>query len=112
MDYEFPGHEALAALSKSDPDAVERIRKEAVESLIKNAPRSCQRRLRGLQFQIDMEVRRSKSPLDSCVRISSMMHESLERLRRALNLYDDEDARSPEQSSNAQIIPFRYSHVT
>lgn len=44
-----------------------------------------QRKLRGLQFHIDMEIRRSKTPMAACIKISEMMHGSLSKLRSALN---------------------------
>jgi len=81
MKYELPDSKALLELAENDPEALERIRKEATEDPINDAPESCQQRMKGLQFQIDMEIRRSKSPLESCIRVSRMMHNTLWQFR-------------------------------
>src|SRR5690606_39594129 len=47
--------------------------------------RSSDLKLRGLQFRVDMERRRAKSPMAACIAISAMMHDSFDQLRQALN---------------------------
>jgi hypothetical protein len=99
----------LAALAKSDPRALEKLRQEATHALINDAPDHLQRRLRGLQFQIDMEVRRSKSHLQSCIRVSQMMHDSLSEMRQTLQgMLDREDTIKDEEKTvtTAKIISF------
>lgn len=82
---DLPEFDELMKLAKEDPEALEQIRRDAVEDLISNAPEKHQRRLRGLQFQVDMEREKAKNPMDSCVRISKLMHESFSKLRDTLN---------------------------
>ncbi len=114
MDYELPDHETLVELSEKDPEAIEKIRREATEALINRAPEVYQRRLRGLQFQIDMEVRRSKSPMESCLRVSKMMHDSMGKLRHSLNQVTGEtdicpspiEESEPEERRTADILEF------
>ncbi len=60
-------------LAKSDPEEFEKRRREAIEDLISKAPEHAQRRLRGLQWQIDMERAKCKNPLESCIRINDML---------------------------------------
>jgi len=60
-------------LSKSDPELFEQKRQEAIDEVINNAAPDNQHRLRQLQWRIDMERRRAKNPMDSCVRIYDMM---------------------------------------
>lgn len=64
-------------LAKSDPQAFEKMRLAAIEEVIQSAPESQQPRLRGLQWQIDHERRRSSNPLSACMRISNMMWNAL-----------------------------------
>ncbi|HET8706584.1 MAG TPA: DUF3135 domain-containing protein, partial [Pseudomonadales bacterium] len=85
MSSTLPSFDELMNLAKNDPEGLEALRTRLVEDLITSAPTEYQRRLRGLQFQIDMERRRAHSPMAACIRISNMMHESLDRLREALN---------------------------
>lgn len=82
---DLPEFEELMRLAKEDPAALEQIRQAAVEDLINNAPEKHQRRLRGLQFQVDMEREKAKNPMDSCIRVSRLMHESFSKLRDTLN---------------------------
>lgn len=60
-------------LAKTDPERLEKERKEAIEAVISKAPEHLHRRLRGLQWQIDMERSRASDPLSACVRLSKMM---------------------------------------
>ncbi|HBF07931.1 MAG TPA: DUF3135 domain-containing protein [Gammaproteobacteria bacterium] len=103
-------------LAKEDPEALERLRQEAIEDLISNAPEQHQRRLRGLQFQVDMERQRAKNPMDSCIKISRLMHDSFSKLRDTLNeaqqthvaqlksILNQKAKRSqPEQASNEAV---------
>jgi len=65
------------ALARDDPAAFEAERRGLIEALILRAPPVRQRRLRGLQFRIDMERRRARTPMAACVRIQSLMWDSL-----------------------------------
>ena len=82
---DLPEFEELMKLAKENPEELERIRKNAIEDLIQNAPEKHQRRLRGIQFQVDMEREKAKNPMDSCIRISRLMHDSFSKLRDTLN---------------------------
>lgn len=75
----------MQALARSNPEALERMRLQEVEAIINSAPAHLQRRLRGLQFQIDCKRKAQKSAMGACIAISSMMHESLNRLNAVLN---------------------------
>ncbi|MBL4868288.1 MAG: DUF3135 domain-containing protein [Pseudomonadales bacterium] len=81
----LPEFDELLRLAEKDPDRLEALRAEMCEQLILDAPVELRRRLRGLQFRIDMERRRSSTPMAACIKISEMMHESFGRLRDALN---------------------------
>tara|TARA_Y100001968_G_scaffold285339_1_gene285248 strand:+ start:723 stop:1121 length:399 start_codon:yes stop_codon:yes gene_type:complete len=113
---DLPEFDELMRLAKEDPEALERLRQEAIEDLISNAPEQHQRRLRGLQFQVDMERQRAKNPMDSCIKISRLMHDSFSKLRDTLNeaqqthvaqlksILNQKAKRSqPEQASNEAV---------
>lgn len=70
-------------LYKDDPDEFERRRTAMVNAVISQAPKDHQRRLNRLQFQVDMERRRTNNPLSSCLKISSMMRDKFDTLRVA-----------------------------
>ena len=73
-EYDFDKWKQLA---KQDPDEFDRQRRIVIENAINSAPASMHKRLRGLQWRIDMEIERSENPIDSCARISRMMIEKV-----------------------------------
>jgi hypothetical protein len=89
-------------LSKLTPAQLEALRQREVEACISKAPDHLQRRLRGLQFEIDAKRKAHKSALGSCIAISKMMQESLERLNAALN-----GEAPPPQRQPAEVISFQ-----
>ena len=66
-----------AEMAKNDPDAFERMRLQAIDEFIESVPESSQERLRRFQWRIDQERRLAKTPLAACIRLSSMMWQSL-----------------------------------
>jgi hypothetical protein len=110
--HQLPDFDELLILAKQDPARLEALRRNVTEAWIERAPVEQQRRLRGIQFQVDMEVRRAKNPMDACVRVSNMMHKSFGQLRHLLN--DMTQARpgypvadeSTATQSKAQVLPF------
>lgn len=66
-----------AALARDDPDRFEELRRARVDELIEQSAPQHRQRLRGIQFRIDMERRRSASPMGACVRIQSLMWDSV-----------------------------------
>jgi hypothetical protein len=81
----LPDFDVLATMAQTDPAGLEALRQRLCEELIASAPPHMQRRLRGLQFQIDAQRRLAKTPLQACLKISEMMHDSFAELRAALN---------------------------
>ena len=59
-------------LYRDDPANFEAKRKGILDEFI-DKTRHSKRRLKGLQFQIDMERQRSKSAMGACIRLSSLM---------------------------------------
>ena len=85
VDDAFPDFDRLRYLIDHSPEEVERIFRGNIELIFKKASENELRRLRGLQFQIDAQKRLAKSPMDCCVRMSRMMHDSFIELNDALN---------------------------
>ena len=84
--------DAWMDLYKSDPEAFEHQREAMIQQTISKAPEQHQRRLNGLQFQIDMERRRAETPLQSCMKISSMMWEKFDHMRAQLNEFKEQQS--------------------
>ncbi len=66
-----------ATLASEDPETFESRRRDILEAFFAQIPEQRQQRLRGLQFRIDMERRRSKSAMGACIKISAMMWDSV-----------------------------------
>jgi hypothetical protein len=64
-------------LSARDPVAFERLRKDLIDEEIRKAPERLQRRMRGLQWQIDVIRQRYRDPLVSCTKLFEMMWEQV-----------------------------------
>jgi hypothetical protein len=74
---------AWARLARADPAGFETARREAVEAAI--AIGDDPDHLRRVQWRLDAERRRARTPLKACLRISSMMWETFFDFRAALN---------------------------
>ncbi|MGH8547886.1 MAG: DUF3135 domain-containing protein [Methylococcales bacterium] len=64
-------------LATKDPGKFDDYRLQAIDEIIGSSPVYLQKRLRGLQWRIDMEIRRSKNAMDSCLRLNRMMMDSV-----------------------------------
>ena len=104
----LPSFDELMRLASQEPEKLEDLRKNWVDTTINSAPEPYQRRLRGLQFQIDMERERASNPVSSCIRISQMMHEGLANLREAINKTENDNLEEDNEMS-AAVIPFPLS---
>jgi len=102
-------------LAKDDPSAFEARRLALIEAFLRQFPQSDQQRLRGLQFRIDMVRRRARTPMGACLKISSMMWESLLGNRGLKTAFDTllaypkhpVPAMSAGLATSARVIPFR-----
>ena len=85
MNSDWPSAEELMKMAQEQPEELEALRQREVERLIEKAPKEMQRRLRGLQFQIDCKRATHSTPIGACISISQMMLESFTQLNDALN---------------------------
>ena len=105
MEIDF---EAWAKLAKEDPAEFEHRRELILRNAIDSAPPAFRQRLEGLQCRLDLERRRSETPLASCVRLNTLMWAGFYRLRKELA-----KASSPASAADgapprsAQVIPLR-----
>ena len=101
MQSEWPDTEALIALAKQ-PAELEKFRRLQIEKLIASAPEDMQRRLRGLQFQIDCMRKLHRSPMGTCIALSKMMFDSVYQLNDALHGLQP----NPAEAKPAVVLPF------
>lgn len=101
---ELPDFDTLMQLHKEDPEALERLRMDLTSELMKRASDHTRRRLEGLQFRINMELRRAGNPTARFLRLSDMMQQSFFELNDCLN--NPADAVAARQNrGKADIVP-------
>lgn len=90
--------DSWAMLARTAPDDFEQRRRAVIESQISSSDNV--RRLRGLQCRIDMERIRARTPLKSCLRLSTLMWEAFVDLNNSLNTFVGKDCKSTSSSSH------------
>ena len=80
-----PTFDELRNLAEHHPEGFEHLRAELIEDCIRSSSKGSQNRLRGLQFVIDSRRQLASTPMKALFEIQGMMHESLQRLNRALH---------------------------
>lgn len=105
MYRDLPDFDTLMALHRENPEELERVRLELTSAILENTSGEARRRLEGLQFRINMELRRASTPEARCVKMSSMMHDAFAQLQEALQHPRTQCARQP-RSGGAQVIAF------
>ena len=70
-DFDF---DYWSRLYQDSPEEFENKRKELIQNLIQNCYN--QRKLKGMQFRLDMERKLKKHPMGSCLSFSNLMFES------------------------------------
>ncbi len=85
MKHKLPAFDVLVDLARNDPERLERLRRKLTSDIIESAPTEQRRkRLAGLQFRVDMERKKARSPLQATIKISEMMCQSLAELHRSM----------------------------
>lgn len=104
MSRNWPSFDELKNLAERSPEKLEEFRMREVEALINQAPERIKQRLRGLQFQVNCQLKLHKTPMGSCIAISKMMHDSLHKLNAVLNGGSQQDRFAEKERNN--VIPF------
>lgn len=85
MSQDLPSFDELLKMAQQHPAEFERWRQQAINDSILSAPAPIRRRLQGVQFQIDAQRQIHPSPMGACIKISTMMHESVDTLNDLLH---------------------------
>lgn len=103
FDFDF---DTWAELAKSSPEEFEARRRAVIESQIANSGNV--HMLQGLQCRIEMERMRARTPLKSCLRLSTLMSDAFLNMNDVLNdfVYGHHKAKQslPHAKKIAQII--------
>lgn len=80
----MPSFDELLVMANERPDQLEILRQNMIKEIISKARPQSRKRLEGLQFQIDAQRSIAKTSLAACVKLSSMMMDSFEKMRQEL----------------------------
>lgn len=106
MKVRLPAFDVLVDMARNDPQGLETLRRSLTNAVITAAPtEEARRRLRGLQFRIDMERRRARTPLSATIRISELMCRSLARLHRSMVEPHTLGQAAGEPAGPARVVP-------
>ncbi len=101
----LPAFEVLVDMARNDPQGLEALRKSLTEAVIDSASNEItRRRLKGLQFKVDMECEKATTPLAACIRISEMMCRSLADLHRSM--VEPDRYRTDSQTKSPAVLRF------
>ena len=106
MRHKLPAFDVLVDMARNDPQKLENLRLKLTSSVIEGAATEQKRkRLEGLQFRVDLERERARSPLAATIKISEMMCHSLADLHRSMvtPLVSEEEE---QISESAKILNF------
>ena len=106
MRHKLPAFDVLVDMARNDPQKLENLRLKLTKSVIEGAATEQKRkRLEGLQFRVDLERKRARSPLAATIKISEMMCHSLADLHRSMvtPLASEEEERT---TTAAKILKF------
>ena len=104
----LPAFDVLVDMARNDPQRLEKLRRSLTEGVIASANTEQQRkRLAGLQFRVDLERERARSPLAATIKISEMMAQSLAALHRSMvTPLTTEPQQTQTPGRNAKVLAF------
>lgn len=104
---ELPDFDTLKYWALTEPERLDALLHQQIETLIAQVGPERQRRLRGLQFRIDCQRRLARNNLDSCIRIANMMHDSVYAMRQhILDLQNESCQEMAEPPLPDNVIAF------
>lgn len=112
MKQKLPAFDVLVDMARNDPQSLENLRRRLTTKVIESASTDEQRRrLEGLQFRVDMERERARSPLAATIKISEMMCHSLADLHRSMVTPLVAIEEEEEQKNPATVLSFPGAHL-
>ena len=103
----LPEFDTLLDMARNDPAGLEELRLKLTADILADARNDAQRkRLEGLVFKVNMERRRSSSPMGATIRLSELMCQSLADLQLAIVAPDELQVESdPSAAENVIAFP-------
>ncbi|MEQ8691264.1 MAG: DUF3135 domain-containing protein [Pseudomonadales bacterium] len=108
MKRKLPAFDVLVDMARNDPERLETLRARLTSHVINGAAtEQKRRRLEGLQFQVDMERKKARSPLAATIKISEMMCHSLADLHRSMVTPLVAEEQQQQDGEGATVLKFQ-----
>jgi ribosome biogenesis SPOUT family RNA methylase Rps3 len=105
MKPRLPEFDVLVDMARNDPQGLEALRRRLTRQVIDRASNDVsRRRLEGLQFQVDAERKKARSPMAACMRISEMMCQSLAELHKSMVAPAECRLAMPKETGNVVLM--------
>lgn len=101
MATSLPCFDTLMEMAQHDPQALEALRQKLTDEIVEQSNQKQRRKLEQLRFRIEGERYRAATPLASCIRLSSLMHDTLYHLHTHL-----EKLQQPTSSFGIVTTPY------
>jgi hypothetical protein len=100
---------AMIGLYQKDPEVFEKMRADIIRRTIETFPEEHRQRARGLQFQLEMKLRRYRDPVSRMNAMAGIFWEQFEEFSRVLN--DPLSCLAERQAQprpGARILPLKH----
>ena len=94
-------------LAEKHPEEFERQRQQEIQDIIDSAPEYMKKRLNGLQWRIDAEIKRAKNPMDACIRVNRIMMEMLFGKNGFIEVLTSQQISYQPELDNSSVINFK-----
>lgn len=102
----------MVGLYQKDPEAFEKMRADIIHQMLEEFPEEYRKRAYGMQFQLDMRLRRYRDPIVRMNMMIGIFWEQFEQFNSVLN--DPERfiaKREAEQHGVAKVLPLKKNCV-
>ena len=106
INQKLPEFDVLVDMARNNPQRLKNLRRELPQGIIASATTEQKRkRLEVLQFRVEFERQRARSPLAATVKLLQMMAQSLAELHRSM-VTPLENNDSDVSKTQAQVLDF------
>lgn len=97
----------MIGLYQEDPEAFERLRAELIRQTIEELPEKYRQRAQGLQFQLDMQLRRYHDPVMRMNAMIALFWDQFEKFQTVLNNPGDYLAAHKKRAAPGKVLPLK-----
>lgn len=97
----------MIGLYQKDPEAFEKLRAELIRQTIEELPEKYRRRAYGLQFQVDMRLKKYRDPVMRMNAMIALFWDQFEKFQTVLNNPGDYLAAHKKRAAPGKVLPLK-----